>query len=69
VVLILATKENGLEVNADKTKYMFMSRDQSAGRSDSMEIDNLKLTIRSKSSGTCTGASMTSRRVTKLEIK
>ena len=26
--LIVATKEIGLEVNADKTKYMIMSRDQ-----------------------------------------
>ena len=30
----------GLEVNADKTKYMIMSRDQNAGRSHSMKIDN-----------------------------
>jgi len=30
----------GLEVNADKTKYMVMSRDQNAGRSHSMKIDN-----------------------------
>ena len=29
--LVVAGKENGLEVNADKTKYMVMSRDQNAG--------------------------------------
>jgi hypothetical protein len=29
--LVVATKETGLEVNADKTKYMIMSRDQNAG--------------------------------------
>ena len=29
-----------LEENADKTKYMIMSRDQNAGRSYSMKIDN-----------------------------
>jgi hypothetical protein len=28
------------EVNDDKTKYMFMSRDQNAGRSYSIKIDN-----------------------------
>ena len=28
--LVATTKEIGLEVNADKTKYMIMSRDQSA---------------------------------------
>jgi hypothetical protein len=38
--LFVATKETGLEVNADKTKYMVMSRDQNAGRSHSMKIDN-----------------------------
>jgi len=30
-VLVVASKEFGLEVNADKTKYMVMSRDQNAG--------------------------------------
>ena len=38
--LIIATKEIGLEVNADKTKYMIMSRDQNAGRNNSMNTDN-----------------------------
>jgi hypothetical protein len=28
--LIVASKEIGLEVNADKSKYMVMSRDQNA---------------------------------------
>ena len=31
--VLVASKESGLEVNADKTKYMVMSRDQNAGRS------------------------------------
>ena len=29
-----------LEVNADKTKYMVMSRDQNAGRSHNIKINN-----------------------------
>jgi len=29
--LVAATREIGLEVSADKTKYMVMSRDQNAG--------------------------------------
>ena len=38
--LVAATKEIGLEVCADKTKYMVMSRDQNAGRFQSVRIDN-----------------------------
>jgi hypothetical protein len=38
--LVVAGKEIGLEVNADKTKYMVMSRDQNAGRNHSMKTDN-----------------------------
>ena len=38
--LIVSSKENGLEVNANKTEYMVMSQDQNAGRSHSMKIDN-----------------------------
>ena len=38
--LLVASKETGLEVNAEKTKYMAMSRDQKAGRSQNMKTDN-----------------------------
>jgi len=38
--LVLASKENGLEINGDKTKYMFMSRDLDAGRNHSIKFDN-----------------------------
>jgi len=38
--LVAATKETGLEVNAYKTKYMTVSRDQNAGRIYSMKMDN-----------------------------
>jgi len=38
--LVAATREMGLEVSADKTKYMVMSRDQNAGRIDSVRTDN-----------------------------
>jgi len=40
ISLVVATKEIGLEVNSDKTKYMIMCRGQNAGRSHSMKIDN-----------------------------
>ena len=38
--LVAATREIGLEANADKTKYMVMSRDQNAGRIHSVRIGN-----------------------------
>ena len=38
--LVVASKESGLEGNAEKTKYMVMSQDQNAGQSHSMKTDN-----------------------------
>ena len=38
--LVVATKETGLEVDADKTKYMVMSWNWNAGRGHSVKIDN-----------------------------
>jgi predicted TIM-barrel enzyme len=38
--LVVATKETGLEVNADKTKYMAMSQDQNVGQSHGIKTDN-----------------------------
>jgi hypothetical protein len=39
-VLLIASKEIGLEVNAEKTKYMVMSRDQNAGQNGYIQIGN-----------------------------
>jgi len=39
-ILVVASKEIGLDVNVDKTKYMVMSRDQNAGRIYNIKIDN-----------------------------
>ena len=38
--LVVASKETGLEENADITKYMIMSRDMNAGRSHTIKIDS-----------------------------
>jgi len=38
--LIVTGKECGVEVNADKMKYMVMSQDQNAGRSHSIKTNN-----------------------------
>jgi hypothetical protein len=39
-ILVAGSKEIGLEVNADRTKYMVMSRDQNAARSHSIKNDS-----------------------------
>ena len=41
--VVVVSKEFGLEVNADITQYMVMSRDQKAGRSHSIKTDNSSL--------------------------
>jgi hypothetical protein len=38
--LIEASKEVGLEVNTEKTKYMLLSRHQTAGQNYDIKIDN-----------------------------
>jgi hypothetical protein len=37
---VVASKETGVKVNADKIKHMVMSRDQSAGRNNIIKIDS-----------------------------
>ena len=41
--LIVATREIGLEINADKTKYMVMSRNRNAWRCHRVKIDNISI--------------------------
>jgi hypothetical protein len=41
--VVVASKEFGLEVNADITQYMVMSRDQNAGRRNRIMTDNSSL--------------------------
>jgi hypothetical protein len=41
--LLVASEKNGLEVNADKTKCMVLSRYQNAGRSHNIKIDSSSL--------------------------
>jgi hypothetical protein len=38
--VVVASRENGLEGNADKTKYMVMSREKNTGRSQNIKGDN-----------------------------
>jgi hypothetical protein len=39
-VSVVASKEIGLEVNAEKTKYTVMSRDQNTGQNHNIKLDN-----------------------------
>ena len=39
-LVVASSKEIVLEVNADRTQYTVMSRDQNAGRSHSIKTDN-----------------------------
>jgi hypothetical protein len=41
--LVVASKKNELQVNADNTKNMVISQDEDAGRSNSIKIDNSSL--------------------------
>ena len=38
--VVVASKETGLEGNADKIKYMVMSREKTTGRSQNIKLDN-----------------------------
>jgi hypothetical protein len=38
--LVIASKESGLKINAEKTKYMVMSQNQNAGQNHNIKIDN-----------------------------
>jgi hypothetical protein len=38
--LLVATKEIGQELNTDRTKYMFMSRDRNTGQGHGVKINN-----------------------------
>ena len=38
--LVITSKDIGLEVNAEKTKYMVMSWDQNAGQNGNIQIGN-----------------------------
>ena len=41
--LLVVTKEIGLEVNADKTKYMVMSRDRNAVQGHNVKTENISI--------------------------
>jgi len=65
--LVAATKEIGLEVNAHKTKYMTVSRNQNAGRIHSMKIDNSS--IERMEEFKYLGTTLTNQNSTQEEIK
>jgi len=62
--LVVASKETGLEVNAKKTKYMGMSRDQNARRSHNM-MDNQAFEMLEQSQ--CLGTNLTNQSPFKMK--
>jgi hypothetical protein len=64
----VASKENGLEVKADKTKYMIMSRDQNAEGSHSIKIDNMCSSLERVEEFKC-GNTLTNQNSIQEEIK
>jgi hypothetical protein len=62
-----ASKETGLEVNADKTKYMVMSQDQNAGRSHSIDKDSISFQMVEEFK--CSGTTLTNQNSIQEEIK
>ena len=65
--LEVGSKEMGIEVNADKTKCMVTSRDQNAGRSHNMKIDNSS--FESVEQFKCLGTTLTYQNTIQEEIK
>jgi len=58
---------SGLEINADKTKYMVMSQDRKAGRGHSVKIDNSS--IERGEEFKCLGTTLTDQNSIQEEIK
>jgi hypothetical protein len=64
---VVASKQIGIEVNADKTKYMIMSRDHNIRRSHSVKIDNSS--IGRVEVFKCLGTTLTNQNSIEEEIK
>jgi hypothetical protein len=65
--LVVAAKEIGLDVNADKTKYMVMSRDRNAGQNHCMKTDNSS--FERVDEFKCLGTTLTNQNSIQEEIK
>ena len=65
--LVAAARETGLEVSADKTKYMVMSRDQKTGRNHSVRTDDS--TLERVEEFKCLGTNLTYQSSIQEEIK
>jgi hypothetical protein len=64
---VIASKEIGLEVNAEKTKYMVMSRNQNVGHNHNIKMDNKS--FERVEEFKYLGATLTNRNSTHEEIK
>jgi len=67
--LVVASKTVGLEVNADKTKYMVMSQNQNAGQSHTMKCDNTCSSFKRVEEFKYLGTTLTNQNSIQEEIK
>jgi sorting nexin-29 len=65
--LVVASKGIGLEVKAEKTKYMVMSRNQNAGQNHNIKVDNKS--FKRVEQFKCLGTTLTNRNSIQEEIK
>jgi len=63
----VASKETGLDVNVDKTKYMVMSVGQNAGRSHNMKTENRSFEMGEEFK--CLGTNLTNQNSIQEKIK
>jgi hypothetical protein len=67
--LLDASKEAGLEMNPEKTKYMLVSRCQKAGQRQSIEIGNTRRSFESVAKFKYLGTTLTDQNCIYEEIK
>jgi hypothetical protein len=68
-VWVVASKEIGLEVNAHKTEYMVMSRDQNAGRRENIKNDDRRGSFERMEQFKYLGTNLTNQNSIEEEIK
>jgi UDP-N-acetylglucosamine 2-epimerase len=67
--LIDASKEVGLEINVEKTKYVLLSRHRNVGQNRNIKIAYTRKSFENVSQYKCFGTTVTNQNLTQEEIK